>query len=170
MSQLQRQMMLIGILAIFLAGINIWCYNQMASARKRADAAAHDAAEIAQLADQIELLRQQPTFTNEELPELKINQLIYDAAQAEGLDPDNKIVSIVPQKARRITGTAYKQKDTHLKLDNVKLVELLHFLHQLVHDNPGLKVESLQLTTPSADVGDNWDVEPLVISYLIYSP
>ncbi len=170
LNEVQRKLLLVGVLMVCLIGVNIWCYNQYAESKRQADAVAEDIEKVAKIADQIERLRQQPTFTNEELPDLKINQLIYEATEKSGLDPDKTISSIVPQTARRITGTAYKQKDTHLKIDNVKMADLLLFLHQLVYDNPGLKVKSIQLSPPNDDIGTNWDVEPLVISYLIYAP
>lgn len=172
MSESRRRLVLLGVMLSLLAIAAAWSYGRYGDALRRARDARADTDAALALGRAIERLRQQPTLDGgRELGDTQLTSLLYESAAAAALDPDAAIQSIGHQPPRNVPGTHYSRKSTELRLRDLTLEQLTRFLHHLESQNPGLKVSGVHLTNAAGEgPAATWNVEPLVLSYLIYTP
>ena len=184
MSQPRRQALLVGVLLVLLALAALWSFGFYADAAAAAHHAAIETGRSADAARQIHALRRRPTLDGvHELDDAQLGALLADAAQQTGLTP-GRVIRDVRRAGRDRVAEVYWRVRTTVRLDGVTLEELIRFAHALVTENPGLSVESLNLTVASGGAsggasrsGDEsgggearWAAEPLELSYLVYDP
>jgi type II secretory pathway component PulM len=171
MNPQKRQAVLVAVMLVLLAITVLWSYGRYAEARDRAAAAEENTAAVEALAESIESLRRRPTMGVQALADTQLTAMIETSARAAGFDPETVVLSIRPQPDRRVENTPYRQKTTELRLQHLTLRQLVQFLHDLSSRNPGLRIDGLQLSSPTGEGSTaTWTVDPLTLSYLIYAP
>lgn len=169
----RSQLTWIGALAA-LACLGAWSRSQLAAGRQAAQAAAEDLAECQRLADEITRLGTRPQKASlEARSATELAKLVEQSAQAAAL-PQQALVQIDPQPARRVGETAYREQATRLELRDVTLRQLVTFLHGLSHDDLGMEVSDLRLRAPRDDksvqpTDETWTAE-VTLTHLIFAP
>lgn len=171
MSEQRRRSIIFGTLLLVLVCAAAWSYARYASARSLAERELDNARAAAALGDQIRQMQRQHTLrSGQELGDTQMTLLVQEAADAAGVDFDGVVQSIRHDDPRRVNGTPYQQKSSELRLRGITLEQLVRMLHHLETANPGLRATRMNLTDPSEGGPTVWNVEPLVLSYLIYAP
>lgn len=175
MSESRRQIVLIAVLVGLLLVAAVWSLAVYRGASERLRSAQDDRRAVAALAAQIQSLRRRPTLEGaEQMGQTQLTAIVQRSASAAGFNAESVIQSVSPQPDRRIPNSPYQQRSTQLRLQGVTLEQITRFLHDLTVRNPGLRVESLQLSSPGGDEAEGpeamWNVDPLVVSFLVYAP
>lgn len=171
MTNIKRQVMLVGVMLAMLTVATAWSVQVMLADRAAANGAAADLAECRQLATSIEALRHKPRIAAaEDIGAVMLGQRITTASQQAQL-PQQALDGIFPQSARRMGNSPYAQKPTTLVLRDVTLAQLVKFLYHLTEGESGLTVRDLRLRAPRGETAgaEQWDAEA-TITCLIYQP
>jgi hypothetical protein len=166
----RRLRILLLLLAVLLAGLAAWAWQDLSASRQAAEAAWADLAACRSAADKIRAYRRRPTLaTDTERLESETRRLIEEAAKkAEIPVEDQQRISLEP--SRRIGDTVYREKPTQVLLRKVTLRQVAALVYDLVAGEAGFTARSLHLSAPrEADGGNTWTVD-LVVTYLIYDP
>lgn len=90
-------------------------------------------------------------------------QLIQEASNRVGIDPDKHILDVQPRGDRNLKNSPYRQGSTELRLDQLSRKQFIELLHYLVTTHRSLHVESMRLHLND----DQLNIESLVLSYLV---
>jgi len=150
-----------------LFGVAGWSVSEMFAAQTDARRAAETLGQCAEVARQIERLRDGPEIaSNQAIDTQLIARRVQDSAKKAGF---NDIELIDSDPARRIGDSAYLRQPTTVSLRGVTLQQTAVFLYHLT-DDPRMTVGELRLRSPHDQLtGRQWNVEATAY-YLIYSP
>lgn len=164
------------VLAV-LAGFSVW---RLAGRQAELENAAADTRRCAQLAADIQALRELPQFAvlEAESDETTATR-IEEAARAAALPghkpglPGRAITLIQPQSPQRLSDSPYQVRPYRIDLVGVTLEQLVVFAHHLADESRGMTVRDLRMRDASVDSDQRgrelWDVE-LTLTQLIFSP
>jgi len=165
-----RKTLLIALLIVSLALAAAWSRQHMLHRRHAADLARDTLADCRRIAASIASIRDRPAVAADgEAMGGEIQAAIENVAADAGISKD-KLIRISPMPAQRLADSAYMEKPTHVRLDDVTLEQMVTLLHRLAAKQQGLVAKSIQLRSPQADdTGDLWVAE-IELTYLIYEP
>jgi hypothetical protein len=168
----RRHVQLFCILAALLAGSALWTYQVMAGARDMAVQNQSELADCYKMAAQIDGYNhsKQPALAADgELKSSETTALIEQSAKSAGI-PQANLAQIFPESPQRLGDSAYKEKPTQVRLENVSLQQLTAMLYALAGNQKPLQAKSIRLAAPrQQETGNLWTAE-LSLTYLIYDP
>jgi len=165
-----RSGILVGVAcAGLLAGV-AWSGYYFQRQRTAAAAEHSSLAECGRLAGDIERLRVRPALaSDQERLETETTRMIEAAVQSAGMDK-SRLVRIEPAPPSRVGETPYKQKPTLVRLRNVRMEQIVSFVHELAGGGHGLTTKSIRISAPRRqETGGLWTAE-ITFVYLIYDP
>lgn len=135
--------------------------------------AAEQLQECEDLAQQIELLRMEPTRIEEDARSSEsFNQLCESAASSAGIESE-RIIEIAPRVPRRLENTSYQEQVTLVEIREITLQQLFTFVAMLRTLDAGLHIRTLSLREPPGDTSpeysEAWNVQMALTTY-IYAP
>jgi hypothetical protein len=168
----RRHVQLFCILAALLAVSAWWSYQAMTQARGLAVQNQSELADCYKMALQIDCYNhsKKPALAAEgELKSAETTALIEQAAKSAGI-PQANLAQIFPESPQRLGDSAYKEKPTQVRVENVTLQQLTAMLYTLAGNAKPLKAKSIRLAAPrQQETGNLWTAE-LSLTYLIYDP
>jgi hypothetical protein len=161
----RRMRILLLLLAVLLAGLAVWAWQDLSASRQAAETAWADLAACRSAAAKIQAYRRRPTLaTDTERLASETTRLIEQAAKKAEISADD-LQRISPESSRRIGDTVYREKPTQVLLRKVTVL-----VYDMVAGEAGFTARSLRLSAPrEADGGNTWSAD-LVVTYLIYDP
>lgn len=163
-------MLLTAALVVLLA----FAALELQSSRAAALAAVQNLAECRELASEISKLRGRPSqITLQAQSGAELARQIESAAQVAQV-PNNCVVRIDPQPARRIGESPYKEQPANLELRAVTLKQLVQFLQTLQEGGAGLRTRSMRLIAPRQEAtapsdAETWMAE-VTLTSMIFAP
>jgi hypothetical protein len=169
---MRRQRGAVLIIAAAALVLLLWGWQRLDSSRDSARRAARELAECERLAARIGQLSERPSPGGEQgLPAAgtELARLIEQLAPQCAM-PADAVVRIVPEPARRVEGTQYKEERTAVVLRSVNVAQVIRLLHATSRSNPGLTAEGLALSAgPPEEAAGTWNVEIRFVQS-IYAP
>lgn len=160
MSASRRLTLWLVILSVLLLVTAFWTRGRMLTAQ----ASAHDAVESLSnshgLIAKINELKQD-RLVLEDRPdrEREVIGLIENSTADAGINRTS-VARIEPQLPKRMADTEFAEYQVRIALRDVKLDQLLRFLHQIADDGAGLQAKTVHLRTPqNTEFQQIWNVE-----------
>lgn len=162
----------LGLTMLTLAIVAGYSYSRLLHHRDTVVIAAADYAQCLSLAQAIEAARATAAPEGQNPFESRqLLQAIQEAAESAEIDPERAVRSIRPRPGKRVDKTPYLEHAAELKLRQITRKQLVAFVATLVENSAGLRVSMLQLSTADVESEtDQWNVDPLLLTYLAYEP
>jgi hypothetical protein len=173
MSPERRQRVAILIIAAAVLLMLLWGWQRLDSSHDSARRAAQELAECERLAARIAQLSDRPGAGSDQAVVAgagtdlarSIEQLAPQCSM-----PADAVVRIVPEAARRVEGTAYREERTSVALRSVNVAQVVRLLHAMSRSNPALTAEGLLLSAgPAEEAAGTWNVEIRFV-HSVYAP
>jgi hypothetical protein len=171
-SSLRRQLPVWSLFMVlsFGAALSYWW---LLSSQESSAIAATNLQACLRLNAQIKKLREKPLRAGSEARSAnELTRLIEASARKADL-PQNSLVQIDPQPARRLGNSAYKEQPTHIELRDVTIKQLIVLLHALTDGESGEDLAELRLTAPHNEAvavnEEKWTAEA-TLTHLIFAP
>jgi hypothetical protein len=150
-----------------------WSRVTLSASRQAAADAASDLCACRNAAARIDRLRGRPAVAgSRDVHMTELSRRIEEAAREAGMR-DGGLDQIEPEPPRQVGESPYRQTSTRVRLQHATLQQLFTFLHALAADEtsgPGLRLQTLRLSTSRGEeTGDTWTAEA-TLTYLVYDP